>query len=110
MMHRWEGDGHAHPDVEVDPDPDHDDDHWTIMDTFKLEKLFHSMDEDGDGQVSKAEWEKAFKEFGTELRHTFGHTVDDIEKLFTTIDTDGSGTLSMDEFLEAAPKMKEESS
>ena len=73
------------------------------MDTFKLEKLFESMDVDGDGQVTKKEWEDALKEFGDDLRATFGHTVDDIEKVFAKFDTDGDGALSWEEFSAAAP-------
>ena len=106
MMHRWEGDGHAHPEIEEEDlsKQEHDDEHWTIMDTFKLEKLFESIDVNGDGQVTKKEWEKALKEFGDDLRHTFGHTVDDIDAVFAKLDTDGDGTLSWEEFSSVIPK------
>jgi Ca2+-binding EF-hand superfamily protein len=110
MVHRWEADGHAHPEIEEEDlsKQEHDDEHWTIMDTFKLEKLFESIDVNGDGQVTKEEWEKALKEFGDDLRHTFGHTVDDIEKVFAKFDTDGDGTLSWEEFSAAAPIPKDD--
>ena len=42
MIHRWEDDEHANPEIEEEEDAAHDDEHWTIMDTFKLQKLFHS--------------------------------------------------------------------
>jgi hypothetical protein len=109
MIHRWEDDEHGNPEIEEEEDAAHDDEHWTIMDTFKLQKLFHSMDVNGNGTVCKEEWEKAHKAHGPELRETFGKTVEDIEKLFTTIDTDGDGTLSWDEFLKAAPCFKDDS-
>ena len=74
MMHRWESDGHAHPEIEEEDlsKEQHDDEHWTIMDTFKLEKLFESIDVDGDGQVTKKEWEDALKEWGSYIVHHIG--------------------------------------
>ena len=58
-----------------------------------LKKMFNEFDENGDGVVSKREFEKALKKLGLRLEQS------DIKKLMEILDLDGSGQISYQEFV-----------
>ncbi|VDD74228.1 unnamed protein product [Mesocestoides corti] len=67
-----------------------------------LGRQFRIIDDDNNKQISKEEFAKVCKEFGT------GLTNEEVDSLFAEIDRDGSGSLNFDEFLEALrPPMPE---
>jgi len=58
-----------------------------------LSRQFKIMDDDGNRQISKEEFKKGCKDFGSGLAN------DEVDSLFDTIDKDHSGSLDFDEFL-----------
>tara|TARA_R110000824_G_scaffold118960_14_gene272071 strand:+ start:190062 stop:190799 length:738 start_codon:yes stop_codon:yes gene_type:complete len=79
-------------------------------DQARKEKLFKSIDEDGDGKASESELGSFFSKMSTETRSSLlsmqegnggGNPMAD---LLSNADEDGSGTMSLDEFAAAGPK------
>ena len=69
----------------------------------ELQRLFESIDKDGDGKVTSTEWAKAVGTQGSAMRKFFGSTsLDDIAKQFARLDMDGSEDLTWEEFLVGA--------
>ncbi|GMI17593.1 hypothetical protein TrLO_g1871, partial [Triparma laevis f. longispina] len=58
-----------------------------------LKKMFEEFDENGDGVVSKKEFEKSCKKLGLRLESS------DLKKLMDILDLDGSGQISYQEFV-----------
>ena len=58
-----------------------------------LKELFAQIDADGDGKLSKSEFESALGAGGTNLTQA--------DSVFAKLDKDGDGTVSLDEMMSA---------
>ena len=66
-----------------------------------LEKIFRSLDKNGDGHLSKEEIFEGYEEnFGIPINE------EDVDKMFKNIDIDGNGTIDYTEFVMATMNEK----
>ncbi|CAK8994516.1 unnamed protein product [Durusdinium trenchii] len=63
----------------------------------QLREIFESVDGNGDGAISKQEWQISFSLVG----ERFARSADWMEQAFVAMDTDGSGEIDYSEFLAA---------
>jgi calcium-dependent protein kinase len=69
--------------------------------TEEMEKVFKSLDENGDGMLSKEEVLNGYEShFGVPINEQ------EVDKLFEAVDTDGSGTIDYTEFVVATMNEK----
>jgi len=68
---------------------------YKVMSDVELKVLFNQLDEDGSGQVDKAEY------IGWELREQLSKNASDLQRKFKAWDVDNSGTVNKSEFYKA---------
>jgi hypothetical protein len=73
-----------------------------------LRKIFELVDEDGNGDLTEDEFQKAVKENDEVLwrMRELDLPIDDASRLFSVMDGDGSRSLTLEEFLEGCTKLK----
>ncbi|ONK68774.1 uncharacterized protein A4U43_C05F15860 [Asparagus officinalis] len=59
----------------------------------ELKRLFHQLDENGDGKISPSELQNCLRLVGEEL------STDDVEGFMVTVNEDGHGLLRFDDFI-----------